>query len=175
MAKNDNVLGVEKIEIGNPGDGIMGASLTEFNVVELNSVVFSGAESSEETITTEQEDAYLTVGNVSNPTTFEFRLFEVWGTAAVLLLGGTFDSVNGEYLAPESVPDKFLSIRLTSKAINGFYMEIEFPYARVSARHDGSITRNNLLAVAVNATANTPVTDLGVKGAPYTIRKVAVI
>jgi len=170
MAKNDNVLGVEKIEIGPPGDGIMGASLTEFNVVELNSVVFSGAEANEETITTEQEDAYLTIASAANATTLEFRLFEVWDAAAELLLGGDFDT--DQWDAPESVPDTYLSVRLTSKTIAGSYMEIELPYARISARHEGTITRNGLLAVAVRATANTPVSALDVKGPPYSIRKV---
>lgn len=174
MAKNDNVLGVAKIEIGEPGDGIMGTSLTTFSVVELNSVNFGGAEANEETITTEQEDAYLTIAAAANPSTLQFRLFEVFGDALALLLGGTYNGVNGEWLAPESVPDKYLSIRLTSKPINGFYMEIEMPYARISARHEGTITRNSLLAVDVVATANTPVSAAQVKGAPYTIRKVAV-
>tara|TARA_R110000744_G_scaffold195512_1_gene314547 strand:+ start:9827 stop:10345 length:519 start_codon:yes stop_codon:yes gene_type:complete len=172
MAKNDNVLGVIKIGIGASGDGIMGASLTDFTDIELNSVNFAGAESNEETIPTESEDSYLTIGTAANPTTITFRLFGVTGTAAVLLLGGEFSG--SEYKAPESVPDNYLSIRLTSRTIGGFYHEIEMPYARISARHEGSITKSGLLAVEVTATANTPVSALAVKGAPYTIRKVAV-
>lgn len=171
MAKNDNVLGIEKIEIGEPGDGVMGSTLTPFTVVELNSTSFTGAEANEETLTTEQEDAYLTISAAANPTSMQFRLFEVFGEALVLLMGGTF--ATGEWEAPQSIPDKYLSIRLTSKEIGGFKMQIEFPYAKVSARHEGSITKNNLLAVAVNATANTPVSGVGVKGSPYVIRKVA--
>ena len=171
MAKVDNILGVIKIEIGAPGDGVMGASLTEFNDVELNSVNFSGAESNEETIATESEDAYLTIGTAANPTTLAFRLYGVTGAAAVLLLGGEYAS--NEYKAPESVPDNYLSIRLTSRTIDGYYHEIEFPYARITARHEGAITKSGLLAVDVNATANTPVSAAQVKGAPYTIRKVA--
>ena len=172
MAKNDNVLGIETIEIGAPGDGIMGATLTSFTVVELNSTSFAGAEANEETLTTEQEDAYLTIGATANPNVLQFRLFEVFGDALVLLMGGTY--ATGKWEAPLSVPDTFLSVRLTSKPINGFKMTIEFPYAKVSARHEGSITKNNLLAVAVTATANTPVSALAVKGAPYVITKVAV-
>lgn len=172
MAKNDNLLGVVKIEVGEAGDGVMGSTLTEFTDVELNSVSFSGAESSEETIETEAEDAYLTIGTSSNPTTLAFRLYGVTGTSAVLLLGGEFDT--NEYKAPESVPDNYLSIKLTTRTIGDYYHEIEFPYARISARHEGSITKSGLLAVDVSATANTPVSEAGVKGAPYTIRKVAV-
>lgn len=174
MAKNDNVLGVEKIEIGAPGDGVMGTSLTTFTAVELNSVSFAGAESNEDTIPTETEDAYLTIGTAANPTSMTFRLYEVFGADAVLLLGGTYDAMTSEYRAPKAVPDQYLSIRLTSNAIDGFKMEIEFPYARISARHEGSITKSGLLAVQVTATANTPVSSGQVEGPPYTIRKVAV-
>jgi hypothetical protein len=174
MAKNDNVLGVAKIEIGAPGDGVMGTSLTEFNVVELNSTNFDGSEANEETITTEQEDAYLTLSAAANPNILTFRLFEVFGDALVLLMGGTYTDGTKTWDAPESIADTYLSVRLTSKAINGFYMTIEFPYAKISARHQGTITKNNLLAIDVTATANTPVSAGGTKGAPYTIKKVAV-
>lgn len=174
MAKNDNVLGVAKIEIGAPGDGIMGATLTSFTAVELNSLNLSGAEANEETLPTEQEDAYLTLTAAANPTTSTFRLFEVWGDAAVLLMGGTYTAGTDQYDAPEAIPDKYLSVRITSKTIDGAYMQIEFPYAKVSARHEGNITKNNLLAVAVTLTANTPVSAAQVKGAPYSIKKVSV-
>lgn len=172
MAKNDNVLGVDKIEIGAPGDGIMGTGLTAFTAVELNSLSFSGAEANEETIPTEQEDAYLTLSAAASPTSTSFRLFEVFGDDAVLLLGGSY--ATNQYDAPTAIPDKYLSIRITSKAVDGFYFEIEFPFARVSARHEGSITKNALLAVEVNATANTPISGIGAVGSPYSIRKVAV-
>lgn len=171
MAKNDNVLGVVKIGIGAPGDGVMGVTLTDFTDIELNSVNFSGAESNEETIPTEAEDSYLTIGTAANPTVITFRLFGVSGANAVLLLGGEVDGL--EYKAPESVPDTYLSVRLTSRTINGFYHEIDLPYARISARHEGSITKSGLLAIEVTATANTPLSAGGTKGSPYVIRKVA--
>lgn len=172
MAKNDNVLGVAKISLGNPGDGVMGGSLTDFTEVELNSVTFSGASSSDETISTEQEDAYLTIGTSADPSTMTFRLYGVHGTEAVLLLGGTYDAPSGEYRAPESIADTYLSMRLTSKTIEGAYMEIDFAYAKISAKHDGSITKSGLLSIDVTATANTPVATGGAKGSPYIIRKV---
>lgn len=174
MAKNDNVLGVESIELGTPGDGVMGGTLTAFTEVELNSVNFTGASSSDETISTEQEDAYLTIGTSAEASVLTFRLYGVSNESAVLLMGGTFDSPTDEYRAPESVADTYLSVRLTSKTINGAKMEIDFPYAKISARHDGTITKSGLLAIDVTATANTPVSAAQVKGAPYVIRKVAV-
>lgn len=174
MAKSDNILGVAQIELGAPGDGVMGGSLTAFTSVELNSVNFSGATASDETIPTEQEDAYLTIGTSAEPTTMTFRLYEIFAADAVLLMGGTYDAMTDEYRAPETVADTYLSLRLTTKSIDGIYMEIEFPYAKISARNEGSITKAGLLAVEVTATANTPVSVAQVKGPPYTIRRVTV-
>ena len=103
-----------------------------------------------------------------------FRLYGVAGADAVLLLGGTYDVPTSEYRAPEAVADTYLSLRLTSKTVSGAYMEIEFPYAKISARHDGTITKSGLLAIDVTATANTPISAAQVKGPPYVIRKVTV-
>jgi hypothetical protein len=174
MAKSDNILGVEQIELGAPGDGVMGASLTPFTNVEVNSVNLSGATASNESIPTEDEDAYLTIGTSSEPTSMTFRLYEVFGDDLVLLMGGSYDSMNTTFNAPKAVADTYLSVRLTSKAISGFKMQLEMPYAKIDARHEGSITKSALLAVEVTATANTPVASGGAEGAPYSLVKVAV-
>ncbi len=169
MAKKNNVLGIQKISIGAPGDGVMGASLTDFLAVELNSGAFSGAQANEETIPTEQEDAYLTLDAAANPTTFTFRLFDVTGADAVLLMGGSYDAPSDTWSAPISIPTKYLSVRLTSKVIEDTYYEIDMPYCKVSARHEGTITKSGLLAVEVTCTINTPVTSGDVQNPPYTM------
>lgn len=173
MAKNDNVLGVESIALGAPGDGVMGGTLTSFTDIEVNSVNLSGATASNESIPTEDEDAYLTIGTSSEPTTMVFRLYGVFGDDLVLLMGGTYDSMNSSYEAPKAVADTYLSVRLTSKAISGFKMRIDMPYAKIDARHEGAITKSALLAVEITATANTPVSSGQVEGAPYSLTKVA--
>lgn len=173
MAKNDNVHGVEQIELGAPGDGVMGTTLTAFTDIEVNSVNLSGATASNENIPTEDEDAYLTIGTSSEPTTMTFRLYGVFGDDLVLLMGGSYDSMTTTYSAPKAVADTYLSVRLTSKAISGFKMHLEMPYAKIDARHEGAITKSALLALEVTATANTPVSSGQVEGPPYELKKVA--
>lgn len=167
MAKENNLLGVVSVEFGVPGDGIMGAVLTAFTAVEVGSTTMSGAEANQETIDTEQEDGYLTLTASATPTTLTVRLFEVFGADAVLLMGGTFAA--DKYEAPITIPETFLSFRLTTKDINGKTVQLDFPYAKVVARHEGTITKNNLLALEVVVTANTPVESGGTKNAPYSI------
>ena len=173
MAKKNNVLGIDEIQIGAPGDGVMGGSLTSFAAVELNSVQFSGAEANEETIPTEQEDAYLTISTAANPTTVTFRLFDVTAADLVLLMGGSYDAPTNTYSAPISIPDLYLSVKIKSKQIEDTHYEINMPYCRVSARHEGTITKSGLLAVEVTCTINTPVTSGNVQNPPYQMVAVA--
>lgn len=170
MAKNDNIKGVASIKIGPPGDGVVGTSLTTFDKVVLSSLSLSGAEANETTIATEQTDSYLTLSEGSTPATATFRLYEIHGADAVMLMGGSYDSATKTWKAPVSVPDKYLSVVVTSESIDGQHAEITFPYAKVVARHEGSITKNDLLSVEVTLTANTPVTAAGVENAPYEIK-----
>lgn len=169
MAKENNLRGVASVEFGTPGNGVMGASLTAFTAVEVGSTNMSGAEANTETLSTEQEDAYLTLTADATPTSLTVRLFEVFGDDAVLLMGGSYSAgPPPKYSAPIAVPDIFLSFRLTTQPINGKIAKLEFPYAKVVARHEGTLTKNGLLAVEVVVTANTPVvTPAGTKNPPY--------
>ena len=54
MAKEDNIRGVEKIEIGLPGDGVVGTSLTEFKAVVLNSLSLAFIQASETALSVQQ-------------------------------------------------------------------------------------------------------------------------
>ena len=167
MAKETNIRGVGKIEIGLPGDGIVGASLTEFdgNVVVLNSLSIDGGDATETTIPTEGDDSYLTVGTGSTPPSTTFKLLEVTGVAAVMILGGTYDAPSKTWSSPTTKPDKYLSVVITDLEGN----KVIFPYAKVSGKHVGNITKSELLSIEIKATANTPVAANGDIGAPMQV------
>tara|TARA_R110002020_G_scaffold318905_7_gene534537 strand:- start:73 stop:615 length:543 start_codon:yes stop_codon:yes gene_type:complete len=173
MAKQFNILGVDKCEFGLPGDGVMGVDLTEFTDVEVGSAVIEGSSANETTLATETNDQYLTVDDTSDPTTFNIRLWGVTPEQQVLLMGGKVGSVadgedEGFYMAPVSKPSIYLSFKITGKENNGKRGVIKFPYAKINAREQGTITKNGLPAIDVTVTANTPVTAAGVEGSPYT-------
>lgn len=165
MAKEDNIRGVEKIEIGLPGDGVVGTSLTEFKAVVLNSLSLDGGDSNEETIATEQDDNYLTINTGATPATSTFKLLEVIGADAVMLMGGNWDASSKTWSAPKTRPNKYLSVVITDIEGN----KITFPYAKVSAKFEGNITKGELLSVDVAITANTPVAADGTEGSPYNV------
>ena len=172
MAKSNNILGLEKVELGTPGDGVMGASLTEFGDVEVGSVTIEGSSSNETTISTETDDNYLTVDDVADPTSLTMRLFGVTAEQRVMLMGGKVGTVDdgedeGNYMAPATKPSIYLSLKATSKNVGGKRAVLKIPYGKVNAREQGTITKNGLPAVDITITANTPESAAGEKGHPY--------
>ena len=174
MAKENNILGVEKLLLGAPGDGVMGASLTEFNDIEVGSITFEGSQANETTIPTEANDAYITVDDTADPTTLTVRLFGVTPEQRVMLMGGRVGVLEdgedeGNYLAPSAKTNIYLSAKLEAKEVNGKKGIIKIPYGKIAAREQGTITKNGLPAVDVTITANTPESSGGVEGSPYVV------
>ena len=172
MSSKANILGIEKFELGAAGDGIMGAVLTEFMDIEVNSVVIEGEQANEETIPTEANDSYITLNADVTPAKLTARLYGVELADYPMLMGGTF--LTDKWSAPKVKPNIFLSAKLTSFEVNGFKRTIEVPYGKINARLQGNITKNGLPAIDIEITANTPISAAQVEGAPYVIQDVAV-
>jgi len=167
MSKETNIRGVGQIEMGIPGDGVLGASLTIFSgkTVVLNSLSIDGGDANETTIATEGDDNYKTVNTGSTPANATFKLLEVTGTEAVMILGGSYDAPSKTWDAPKTKPNKYLSVVITDLEGN----KVIFPYAKVSGKHVGNVTKSELLSIEIKITANTPVSAAGAEGAPYQI------
>lgn len=170
MAKENNVRGVEKLELGIPGDGVVGASLTSFTEISLDSVTVTGGKGSNEDISTYQEDVYLSVTTTTEARILEVTLYGVTGENLVLLMGGSWDATGKEWSAPANAPNIYLSAVLTSEETNGKKAVLTYAYAKIDASFDGSIGKSQLLDVKVTITANTPISAAGVKGSPFKIK-----
>lgn len=180
MAKSSNILGVGYLGLGTPGDGVMGTALTEYKDIEVSSVNIEGSQANETTIPTEADDAYITLTDAPTPTTVTFRLYGVTPAQRVELMGGAVNAEvggadEGKWEAPGTIPNIYLSLKLEGKPINGEKAVLKIPYGKVSARDQGTITKNGLPAVEVTVTANTPESSAGVKGAPYILGTEAVV
>lgn len=180
MAKKNNFLGVSYFGLGTPGDGVMGATLTEFADIEVGSITLEGSTGNDTTIPTEADDAYITISDTATPTTLTARLYGVTPTQLVMLIGGQVNAEvggddEGKWEAPSSLPNIYLSALLEGKVIDGEKSVFKMPYAKVTARLQGNITKNGLPAVDVTLTANTPESAVGVKGAPYILGTEAVV
>lgn len=174
MAKSNNILGLQAVYIGDPGDGVMGTTLTEYNDVEVGSVTIEGANANEENIPTEANDTYLTVDGTVDPTSITLRLFGVTAEQRVELMGGKVGTVDdgedeGNYMAPAAKPSLYKSFKAVGKTIDGKRGVFKIPYGKINAREQGTITKNGLPAVDVTITANTPESQAGEEGSPYII------
>jgi hypothetical protein len=169
MAANNNFLGILAFALGAPGDGIMGTTLTNFPDVEVGSVNIEGSQANQETISTEGSDAYITLNNDATPTTVNARLYGVTPLQMVLLAGGSVDEGDGLWNAPRSVPEINLSFKMEGKPNNGRKGVLEMAYAKITARVQGTVTKNGLPAVDLVITANTPVSAANVQGPPFRI------
>jgi hypothetical protein len=170
MSKNNNIKGIKSISIGIPGDGVVGASLTAFTAIVLNSLSLNGTKITRETLATENIDNYISFKNGSSPTTGTFKLLEITGAEKVMLQGGTWTEADKLWEAPISPEEKRLSVVFETTPVEGRYAKITFPNAFTIATDEGSITQNALFSVNVDITADIPETALGVKKSPYTIQ-----
>lgn len=180
MAKTNNILGVDKFALGEPGDGVMGTVLTEYTDVEVGTVSIEGSQANETTIATEKDDAYLTVSDTSTPSSLTARLYGVTPEQLVELAGGKVNAEvggpdEGKWEAPASSPNIYLSLLVEGKEIGGEKSVLKFPYGKVVARLQGTITKNGLPAVDLTITANTPESAAGVKGSPLIYGTEAVV
>lgn len=178
MAKENNLLGIEKFEMGvyvapanNTADFMSGA-FTEFPDIEINSVSKEGQSAEENTIPTEANDSYITLNATVTPSKLKIRVYGVDLSDYPLLMGGTF-SVD-KWSEPKVKPNIFLSVRLTGTSIDGFKRVVEIPYGKINAKESGSIGKDKLMAIDIEITANTPIAVDVSEGAPLTIQKVAV-
>lgn len=170
MSSIMNILGIDTFKLGVPGDGIMGASLTEFTDIEVNSIVFDGEQANEETIPTESNDSYLTLNADVTPAKMTIRLYGVDLADYPLLMGGAFDTDHWD--SPKVKPNIWLSCELVSTLISGTQRQIEIPYGKINARLQGNITKNGIPAIDIEITANVPISAAQAEGPPYTITDV---
>ena len=170
MSKKDNLKGIASISIGVPGDGVVGGSLTAFTAIVLSSLNLTGTKVNTETLPIENIDNYLTVKSGSTPATATFKLLEVTAENAVMLMGGTWDAPSMRWEAPISPEGKRLSVVFQTEPLNGRYAKITFPNGFVVASYEGSISKNQLLSVNIDVTADIPETAAGVQNAPYSVQ-----
>lgn len=167
MGKEKNLHGVRILELGLPGDGVMGSNLTQFNEIEFQSLVIEGVGSKVIHFDTEADDNFFTVSDGKVPLALRVRLFEVDLSNYPLLMGGTY--ANGRWDAPNVMPEVHLSCRLTSFPVNGVSRVLEIPYGHVTAKIEGKVSLTTLPALEIALFANVPVSVAGNKGSPYSI------
>lgn len=152
---------VTKFEMGDPGDGIMGASLTQFNGIRKGTMSLSLPAPETTNIETEEsEGAFLVIAG-SRVMTFQLELVGVALADWVKFLGGTYDSPTKTFSMPTSSPIIKQSVKITGQNENGVAQEIQIPLAQITGALDGALTKDDARGLIVNGSILTPYTTAG--------------
>lgn len=175
MGKITDLYGVEKIEIGDPGDGIMGATLIEFPDVKEKSVSIDIPINEPKKIYTEKDRnlPYRTFKGDSSNIVINFALFGVELDKLPIFLGGTYDvGPPKKYIYPTNEIDIYQSIKITQRdTAEGKRLVHYFPYCYIQGGIEGEFTFDDLASLSVRAEVNIPISAALVKGDPYYIQE----
>jgi len=175
MARKSDIFGISKLEIGAPGDGIMGIILVEFNDIKEGSATLMLPQSETTKIfsETDRKVPYRVIdAGASEGPKLSLELLGVDMSKWPDLLGGTYAS--GKWTAATTSADNYKSLRITTKPTDvlGTVLKIEMPYALITSGIDAVLTFNDLTPIKVTAEAMIPVSTSGVEGDALTIEQV---
>ena len=177
MANSSDIFGISKLEIGAPGDGVMGGSLVEYSGIREGSATLTLPVSDTIKIFSEQRRGapyrVINAGSADAPM-FELKLLGVDLDQWTDLLGGTYTAGTKKWAAPTSIESKYVSLRITTKETDddGTYIIFEIPYALLTGGIAGTLTFNDLTDIDLKAEAMIPVSSLAVEGDPFTVQLV---
>lgn len=164
------IRGIESIAFGAPGDGVAGAVTKTYKDIKVSSMTFSDIKFGTENIPAENKPAYLTVSGEVEPNETAGELYGVPLSELPMLTGGTYDEAKKEYYPPKKGTDIYLTAVITTIATKGKKVQIIYPYAKVTAWREGTLTEKELASLHFNIVANEPVAADGTLG-EYTITK----
>ena len=161
------VLGLEKIEMGDCGaNGAMGSSLSEIGKIVPESVIFE---------TTEPEILELFIEGVDAPDlqriaksglkSVSFKTREVTPANLAIFDGGEVDT--GVYSAPVETIEKYQSVKITGKYVEGNRGVLSIPMALIIAKVTMPFHKKESGMIEATARVATPENAQGVALSPW--------
>lgn len=175
MAKSSDIFGISKLEIGDPGDGIMGATLVEYNDIKEATAVLKLPKKETVKIFSETRRGvpYRVISSgVTDGPMFDLEFLGLDLADWNKFLGGTF--ATGKWTFPKDDADIYKSVRITTKATDaaGTVLVFEIPYGLITSGIDSNLTYNDLTPIQVSIEAMVPVSALDVEGDVLTVEEV---
>ena len=174
MGKKHDLYGVEKIEYGPPGDGVMGGTLQTYTSIKDKTVTIDIPQSEPKKIYTEPNRSVPYRSFMGDPGNVKFS-FELYGVPLAELpdfLGGEYVTLDKQYNYPVQEVDIYASLKITQRdTAAGLRLVHYVPYGFVSAGIAGPLTYDDLATLMVTVEANLPVSAVGAEGDPYYIKE----
>ncbi|MDA3918749.1 MAG: hypothetical protein PF690_17505 [Deltaproteobacteria bacterium] len=168
-------IGIDKIEYGDVGDGIPGASLAEItDPIAEGSVAFSFSEPTETNIMSETSDVpVVTILTKEDPEYIEFALITPAAATLAALAGGT--ATTDKWEAPTSVPEINQTVKITTKTKDAEAIEYTIVNAKIVSRFNQAPAKKAEERLLVRCYIQEARTDLGVVETPFIREIVAVV
>jgi len=160
-------IGIEKIEYGDVGDGVPGATLAAItDPVAEGSVSFSFSEPTETNIMSETSDIpVITILTKEDPEYIEFALITPEAATLAALAGGV--AAGDKWSAPSSVPEINQTVKITSKAKDSEQIEYTIVNAKIVSRFNQAPAKKAEEQLLVRCYIQEAKTDAGVVNTPF--------
>jgi hypothetical protein len=161
---------VTKFEMGTPGDGVMGTSLTQFNGIRKGTMTLTIPTPEQTNIETEESEGAWLVIPGARLMSFKLELVGVELADWNKFLGGTYDSPTKTLSFPTASSVIKQSVKITGQNENGVAQEIQVPLAQIMGAIDGALTKDDARGLVVTGNVLTPYTAAGVIQSPLLIK-----
>lgn len=167
-------IGIEKIEYGDVGDGIPGASLAAItDPIAEGSVSFSFSDPTETNIMSETSDTPVhIILTKEDPEFIEFALITPEAATLAALAGGT--ATLDKWEAPSTVPEISQTIKITSKAVGSEQVEYTIVNAKIVAKLNQAPAKKAEEQLLVRCYLQEAKTAAGVVNTPF-IREIVAV
>lgn len=168
-----SIVGIEKIEMGDCGaDGAMGLTLAEHVLIERDSVLLKMDEPGKTDLYVEGSDSpFMVIPDPNRVRALEFALRDMEAATLEKLFGGTVATDTWSAPASEALIEQ--SVKVTTKAVSGYYREISIPRALIRASMNAPLKSNETATVKVVCDILTPFDGSGTALSPIQIAKVS--
>jgi len=164
-------IGISKIKIGTPGNGVPATTLTDLPQPLESSVSFNMAEPSDTHIRVEgQKDPWATISRVTDSDSVEFSIPTPTNAVLAMLAGGTHETTGGKdiYREPTTLPDINRTLVIETDVYNGQKVVYTFVNAKILARLGQAPGAEQTELLMVKAIKQSAVTTAGVVNPGFT-------
>lgn len=153
--------GVQKIEIGAAGaNGAMGATLAVLNDIKVGSVQLDIPEVKSKSIEVEDKDGVRwTLKTSRDVDTLKLGTHDMSNATMIRIFGGT--ETSGVYTPPTIEPENVVSIKLTTKTLEGKKTIWSFPQCNLIGSATIDFTKEDVSSVTLTARIQIPIDGAG--------------
>jgi len=159
-------IGIEKIEIGDVGDGVPGiGSYTQLTPIAKDTLVFNFSDPQETKIEAEDLDDAVDVSVDKDVDSVEFAVISPSAANLVALMGGT--ASGDDWDAPSAIPNIYQTVKIYTRPKDGEQVIYTIVNAKIVAKFSQAPAKGKEERVLVKAYVTSAITSGDVVNTPF--------